>query len=474
MESARYGALTRRRLARAGGWGVSLGAPGAAALLAACGGGSGSGEAGQGAQARPARSVPLSLWARGVSDKAVFDQITPLVEGRYPHLAVTSEAVTGINDKIVVGIAGGNAADLAVVNMPLGVPMMGQSAFIKLQPYLARDRETDAELKGFAPPALQAYRHRNELYAVPITSELIVFWYNEDLLRQANLTPPHEIENDPQKWNWDTVLDYARRLNRGREQEREVFGLFVGSGIQASWGNLVHSNGGRILSEDGASMQLASAEGAEAVQWAVDTIWKHDVGPQPATLRAQPNRALFAAGRLAMVWDGEFFRRYLFGAQTPQGVPFKFNLAQIPFAPRTRKRAHVSHALGLPILRTSKTPDEAWQYLRVFATPPAQQLITDGWGSRGGHQKTYEPWLKANAGGGPAANYGAIVKADAYGVPYPASPYLPSNELSEFLDRLMPQIFEGTLPVRAGLQDIEQQTNARLQPAARAAGVTTR
>ena len=97
--------------------------------------------------------MPLSLWARGVSDKAVFDQITPLVEGRDPHLAVTSEAVTGINDKIVVGIAGGNAADLAVVNMPLGVPMMGQSAFIKLQPYLARDRETDAELNGFAPPA---------------------------------------------------------------------------------------------------------------------------------------------------------------------------------------------------------------------------------------------------------------------------------------------------------------------------------
>jgi multiple sugar transport system substrate-binding protein len=248
----------------------------------------------------------------------------------------------------------------------------------------------------------------------------------------------------------------------------------VGAGVQASWGNLVHSNGGRILSEDGAAMQLASAEGVEAVQWAVDTIWKHDVGPQPATLRAQPNRALFAAGRLAMVWDGEFFRRYLFGAQTPQGVPFKFNLAQIPFAPRTRKRAHVSHALGLPILRTSKTPEEAWQYLRVFATPPAQQLITDGWGSRGGHQKTYEPWLKANAGGGPAANYSAIVKADAYGVPYPASPYLPSNELSEFLDRLMPQVFEGTLPVRAGLQEIEQQTNARLQPAARAAGVTSR
>ena len=107
-------------------------------------------------------------------------------------------------------------------------------------------------------------------------------------------------------------------------------------------------------------MQLASAEGAEAVQWAVDTIWKHDVGPQPATLRAQPNRALLPPPG-GWRWCGTGILPALpLRGQIPQGVPFKFNLAQIPFAPRTRKRAHVSDALGLPILRTSKTPDEAY------------------------------------------------------------------------------------------------------------------
>jgi ABC-type glycerol-3-phosphate transport system substrate-binding protein len=245
--------------------------------------------------------------------------------------------------------------------------------------------------------------------------------------------------------------------------------VWIGAGIQASWGNLVHSNGGRILSEDGGKMTLSEAPAEAAVQWAVDTIWKHDLGPQPATVRATPNRTLFANGRLAMVLDGEFFRRYLFGAQTPQGVPFKFNLAQLPFAPRTRKRANVYHALALPILRDASLPDAAWQYLRVFSTAPAQQFITDNWGSRGGNQKTYDPWLKSSAGGGPPANYAAIVKSDAHGVPYPASPYLPSNELTEHLDRVMPQIFDNAMAVRPGLQEIDTQTNARLEPAARAA-----
>jgi multiple sugar transport system substrate-binding protein len=442
---------------------LALGLP----AVAACGGTGG--QPAESARKAP-RSVPLSIWARSTSDKAVFDRIAEVVQAQAPHLAVTTEAVSGIYDKLVVALASGTTPDLAVVNMPFGVPMVGQGAFVRLQPYLAKDRATEQELKSFAPPALQAYRFKNEQYAIPITNETIVLWYNADLLRQANLTPPAEIENDPQRWNWDTLLDYARRLNRGRDQTREVFGLWVGSGIQASWGNLVYSNGGRILNKAASKMVLSEPAAAEGIQWCVDAIWRHDVAPQPATTQAEPNRVLFANGRLAMVWDGEFFRRYLFGPQTPQGVPFRFDLAQIPFAPRTRKRFNVFHSLGLPILRDTKAPDGAWDYLRVFATKEAQQHITDGWGSRGGNQKTYEPWLRSNAGGGPPANYAAIVKSDAHGMVYPASPYLPSNELTEPLNRLMPQIFDNKLPVRSGLQQIDQETNAKLEPAARAAG----
>ena len=53
---------------------------------------------------------------------------------------------------------------------------------------------------------------------------------------------------------------------------------------------------------------------------------------------------------------------------------------------------------------------------------------------------------------------------------YPASPYLPSNDLTEPLNRLMPAIFENQVPVRSGLQQIDQETNAKLEPAAKAAG----
>src|SRR5262245_63341362 len=99
MDAANGGAagLSRRRVLGWAAAGAVLGAGGAA--LAGCAQGGSGGE--ERLNQQPARSVPLSVWSRGVSDKAVFDQITPLVEAKYPHLAITSEAVTGINDKIV-------------------------------------------------------------------------------------------------------------------------------------------------------------------------------------------------------------------------------------------------------------------------------------------------------------------------------------------------------------------------------------
>src|SRR5688572_12890360 len=146
MNPRSTGSPTRRRVVQAGA--LATGSP----LLAACGG-SGGLESGP-ATSKPARSVPINIWARNASDKLVFDQIVGVAEARAPHLAITSEAVTGIYDKLIVTLAGGGAPDLIVVNVPSGVPLLGQGAFVKLQPFLAKDKATEQELKNFAEPAL--------------------------------------------------------------------------------------------------------------------------------------------------------------------------------------------------------------------------------------------------------------------------------------------------------------------------------
>jgi ABC-type glycerol-3-phosphate transport system substrate-binding protein len=455
--SRRRSGLTRRSA-------LSAGVPGLGAVaLASCGA---AGQGGESAAPQKApRSVPITLWARSISDQGVFDAITPLAERRYPHLAVSVEIANDIFGKLATALAANSVPDLSVINRQFGQPFYRRGAFVDLQPLIGKDKKTADELKQFAPAALEAHSVGKLLYAIPTTNESIVCWYNEDLLRQQNLRPPHEFEDDPQRWNWDTLLDYARKLNRGQDQDRAHFGLWAGiTNVQTSWGNFVYSNGGRIITDDGAKLTLSEPPTVEAIQWAVDTIWKHDVQPRLATVQATPNRTLFQQGRLAMLIEGEFFRRYLYGPQTPQGTPFAYNLAQIPFAPHTKQRHIVFNSLGLPALKAGRS-DAAWEYLTVFATKDAQQFITDKWGSRGGHKLTYEPWLKSNADGGQPANYAAIPKGDAYGKPQLASQYLWQNELQEPLLRILPRIYDNEVPVRSGLQQIDQETNQRLAAA---------
>ena len=155
--------------------------------------------------------------------------------------------------------------------------------------------------------------------------------------------------------------------------------------------------------------------------------------------------------------------RYEYQATTRKRRPFVFRTAF------TAVLGLVALLIGL-VMYTANSGYDTQTRLLYFGRSVFVGQTARGWGSRGGNQKTYDPWLKSNAGGGPPANYAAIVKSDAHGMIYPASPYLPANDLTAAMDRLMPQIFDNALPVRNGLQQIDQETNAKLEPAAKAAG----
>jgi hypothetical protein len=103
--------------------------------------------------------------------------------------------------------------------------------------------------------------------------------------------------------------------------------------------------------------------------------------------------------------------------------------------------------------------------LKVIFTKDAQQVITDNWGSRGGHRGTYESFLKSNGGGGPPGlNYEAIVKADADTEAFPTSPYVPVDALFEPMVRILfDNVFLNKMPVKDGLAQMQQEATALLE-----------
>jgi ABC-type glycerol-3-phosphate transport system substrate-binding protein len=404
-----------------------------------------------------AKAATLTIWPRGATDQVVFEKIDAGFKTKHPEITVTLQPLPDNGyEKFLASVAANSGPDSLVVNTPAGVPMIYKGAFLSLQDYVKQSTDVQDNLKSFAKPALDSYTAKGQLYAIPVTNESQVIFYNADLLKKANLEPPENFEDDPQKWNWDTLVSYAKKLNQGTGFDRPVFGIrMLEPDVQGGWGNWVYSNGGAYISPDGSKCVLDSAESAKALQWMLDFRFKLDVSPGPEQLTAaqQTRVSFFQNQKVAIEPDGEYFRRYLYGPSSPKdGLKFTFGIAQYPFGPNG-KRAQMFHTLGLPINKASKNADAMWEYLRHFSTQESQQFITDLWGSRGGHTGTYASFV---AGGDkPKANWAAIVKADAYGVPLPISPYLTWQELYDPFTRVFGDlVMQGKLDPVQGIKQI--------------------
>lgn len=426
-------------------------------------------------------TTQVVFWPRGANDEMVLTNMLPLAKERYPELEIVFDTPPeDLYGKLSVAIAGGTAPDSTVINTPWGVPMIGQGAFISLQDYIEADSEISESFEQhYARPSVSAYSVDGASYTVPMTSESIVLWYNLDQIEEAGLTPPREIEDDPEAWNWNTLVEYANALNRGTGRDRERFGIICNGyrgdyGLQPGFGNFIYSNGGRFMAEDGKSCVFDSPENAEAMQFAYDFIYTHDVHPEiTSLLDSQSERTYFLNQQASMLQEGEFLRRYLWGAQAPSdGIPFRYDLAKLPFV--NGQRAMVYHCLGAPILKGSANPEATWQWLSVIGSLEGQQMITDSWGSRGSDTRTYASWLEADGFGGPEGiNIAAITNSDEFGVPFPVSAYMQTAELLEPITRVIYDlVLQDGLPVANGLAQVQSEITERLDRSMREMGIS--
>lgn len=431
---------------------------------------------------RVASTTKITFWTRSANDELVFTKMLPLCRQAFPELEVVFETPPGkIYEKLRIALAGGTAPDSLVMRPPDALAAIGEGTYVSLSPFLQGNSQLQDSLdKHFVKASVDTYTYRDELYCMPLTCESIVFWYNKDAIENAGLTPPAEIEDDPKLWNWETLRQYALSLNKGTGLQRERYGVACagnndkdGGGFKQGYGSFLLSNGGQFLNEEGTKCIINSPESKETLQFMLDLIYKHDVHPTVDSIQRATLRTMFQTGQVGMDLEGEFFSRYLWGTNAPKtGIPFKYDLAKIPFSPKG-KRVGFFNALGAPILRQSKHPEETWKWLTVIGSLEGQQLITDFWGSRAPDKRTYASWLEAGAGGGEKGlNYKAIPDSDSFGVPQPCSPYVLGDQFREPLNRIVfDLILQGKVDPEEGLAKAEREVTAVIEQAIKEKGL---
>ena len=466
------GKLSRRKFLQISSFGAT------AAFLAACApgaapGGSSESDAGAGAGVAAA-TTEIIHWGRNpTEEEVVWKPIAALSKEMFPEIDIVLQSPPeDMVQKLLIAFAGGTAPDTAVGGLSSCGGWIGINMISPIQSFVDADADVPGWLPEYVPAALEGYSQQGQLYGVPTVNEGIMLWYHKDAILEAGLTPPSEIEDDPEAWNWNTVVEYALAINQGEGFRRDRFGVIATSnkginGWSESWGNLVYANGGRFLDDTREEVIFDSPETIEALQWVVDLTHLHDVQPNSGEMGSASilDRAMFQNGQLGMVVQGEFFRRYLWGSGKPsEPIPFAYDIALMPFSPSTNERTNIYHGNGTFMTTQADAPEEAWKFLKVVFTQEAQQIITDNWGSRGAHRGTYDSFLASNAGGGPdGLNYDVFNKVDAGTAAYPTTPYLTKEAMLEPMWRIVyDNIFSNTVPVSEGVAQIQSETIALL------------
>jgi multiple sugar transport system substrate-binding protein len=319
----------------------------------------------------------LTWWAWGSEQTGfpIWRKQIEIFNRKAPDVKVNVQPALSY-DKVAVTMAAGTTADIIMINVPSGYAFIGKGHIINLQPFINIDRDWTKDLEQFNATTLESHKFRGELYAIPQSLETSGTIFNEDMIKEAGLTPPSELGD---AWNWDKFAEYATRLTKGEGNEK-IFGAYISPDPQSGLGDLAYPLGGKWVNDDGISTGVDTKEFIQATDFMVDLVVNKKVSPTPAAVTgtaASTAYALFVNQRVAMMISGDWAFGWIVTRQLPD-KKFKLNWTVSPKAPNG-KYAAVGHTVAQGGYAKTKQKDAVVAFMRSYATKESQSAITDGW-----------------------------------------------------------------------------------------------
>lgn len=255
--------------------------------------------------------------------------------------------------KLPVAFASGAGPDIYMIS-PGDFMKFAQSGYMQdLTSYFPEGVKED-----FLPASLDAVTVDGKIYALPFELELLALYYNEEMLKQANVEVPK---------TWDELLEAARKLTTDK-----VAGLILpadkGPYFNFIWYPFLWQNGGNVLSDDGKTSTFNTPEVAESLEyWGTFfreglTPTKLQQGPTEIDNIGNGTAAMQVVGTWAINRAEEVF----------SDVPI--NVAPIPY-PANGKPATDAGGWKFAVNANSKNVDEAAKFVMwAFASEPERAL----------------------------------------------------------------------------------------------------
>lgn len=275
--------------------------------------------------------------------------------------------VQNYQDTLLTRFAGGDPPDIfryLQEQIPI-VEAVGKRMLHPLNDFIKRD---NYDLSDFLPQAIDLYRWKSDLYALPRDYGNQNIFYNVTLLEKAGLGRLPTEWTD-KSFTFDRYLEVAKQLTKTEGGRVTQWGCAVNRAWRP-WASWVYSNGGTVVKSnaDGIATELTLDQppAVEALQFLQDLMYKYRVSSTPEMETDQPVQDLFMSGRIAMVIDNPGAVKSFRAIKS-----FEWDVAPFPLG-KGEKRAVGGGGTGWAIAGASKQADAAWKFLQFISSKEAE------------------------------------------------------------------------------------------------------
>lgn len=368
-------------------------------------------------------------------------------EHRHPGVRIQFEQIPGEGQyasKLLMMHVTGSVPDVVWVDASSAAVFIDNGVLRDLTPYVRQD--PDFDLDGYFESVLNAYRRKDQLYAIPLDFTPMMLFYNRRLFDAAAVPYPQP------GWTWQDFLSAAKQLTIVEHDAASPrqFG-FLFENWAPKWIMWLWTNGGDVLDPTGtrATGHLDSPQSVAAVQFLVDLMGKYRVAPDPRQTAAA-GRDPFRAGQVAMVLTGH----WMMIEYRADGIDY----AAVSLPSNTGRRETVAYASGLGVMTRARRPDLAWEYIKYMTSTDVQI-------------RRVAPGL-AISGNKAAAEYHAgepVEDAFIAEVRYARPPWGATVERYPFIEDLLREMMDdilhsdGKLPVEQALRETARLIDSALE-----------
>lgn len=342
--------------------------------------------------------------------------------------------------RLQTAAAGGEAPDIAAADMAW-VPLLANSGkIVALDPYV---EAAAVDLSDFYPALLNVNRYNDQLFGLPVSTNNLELFINNDLFTAAGLDPAQPPTT------WDELASAAQTC---ANPDEGVVGmeLFTQPGEGLTWQFQVYlwQAGGKFLSED----NTAAAFNSDATLKALD-FWKSLIDSGASSLSPW---GMFDQSKACMRMDGSWMVG-VYGSQTA----FDFSVAPMPIPeggqPATNMggehlvifssdEARQQAAFTFVEWLTSTETQVKWDMGTTFM--PIRQSVADN--------EEFQTWLKESQ-----PNLVPFVENQQYAINRP--PVAVYSELSDVFSANIERALYGQVSSQDALASAEVAVNALLR-----------